>query len=78
VTFDTTGKDFYIKFTDYLKAANLKPNTIRSHVRRVKHLMNEANEDKLTTNQEHRARGFKVQKEDTDTIYLTGECLEVE
>ena len=71
VTFDSISKDFYIKFTDYLKAANLKPNTIGSHIRRIKRLMNEANEDKLTTNQEHRARGFKVQKEDADTIYLT-------
>jgi len=71
VDFDTISKDFYINFTDYLKAANLKPNTIGSHIRRIKRLMNEANEDKLTTNQEHRARGFKVLKEDADTIYLT-------
>lgn len=71
VTFNSIGKDFYISFTDYLKAAGLKPNTIGSHIRRIKRLMNEANEDKLTTNQEHRARGFKVQKEDADTIYLT-------
>jgi integrase len=71
VTFNSIGKEFYINFTDYLKASNLKPNTIGSHIRRIKRLMNEANEDKLTTNQEHRARGFKVQKEDADTIYLT-------
>jgi len=71
VTFDSINKDFYISFTDYLKAANLKPNTIGSHIKRIKRLMNEANEDKLTANQEHRATGFKVLKEDSDTIYLT-------
>ena len=38
--------------------------------------MNEANEDKLTTNQEHRARGFKVLKEDADTIYLTEDDIQ--
>jgi len=76
VTFDSISKDFYISFTDYLKAANLKPNTIGSHIRRIKRLMNEANEDKLTTNQEHRARGFKVLKEDADTIYLTEDDIQ--
>jgi len=71
VTFDSINKDFYINFTGYLKAENLKPNTIGSHIKRIKRLMNEANEDKLTANQEHRATGFKVLKEDADTIYLT-------
>jgi len=76
VDFETINKDFYIKFTDYLKAANLKPNTIGSHIRRIKRLMNEANEDKLTSNQEHRARNFKVLKEDADTIYLNTEEIQ--
>ncbi|MCX6280794.1 MAG: phage integrase SAM-like domain-containing protein [Bacteroidetes bacterium] len=76
VDFDTINKDFYISFTDYLKAANLKPNTIGSHIRRIKRLMNEANEDKLTSNQEHRARNFKVLKEDADTIYLNTEEIQ--
>ena len=71
VDFDTIGKDFYLKFTDYLKEEGLKPNTIGSHIKRVKRLMNEANEDKLTTNHDHQNREFKVIKEDVDTIYLT-------
>ena len=33
--------------------------------------MNEAIEDKLTTNQDHRKRDFKVIKVDVDTVYLT-------
>jgi len=76
IDFDSINKEFYLKFTDYLKAANLKPNTIGSHIRRIKRLMNEANEDKLTTNQEHRARGFKVLKEDADTIFLNAEEIQ--
>ncbi|MDD4554436.1 MAG: site-specific integrase [Bacteroidales bacterium] len=71
VDFDTIGKDFYLKFTDYLAAQGLKPNTIGAHIKRVKRLMNEAIEDNLTTNQEHHKREFKVIKEDVDTVYLT-------
>ena len=71
VDFDTIGKDFYIRFTDYLKEAGLKPNTVGSHIKRVKRLMNEANEDNLTTNQDHHKREFKIIKEDVETIYLT-------
>jgi len=35
-----------------------------------KRLMNEANEDKLTTNRDHQNREFKVIKEDVETVYL--------
>ncbi len=70
VDFDTIGKDFYIKFTDYLKAKGFKPNTIGSHIKRIKRLMNEANQDNLTTNKDHQKRDFKVLKEDADTIFL--------
>ena len=33
--------------------------------------MNEANEDTLTTNQDHHKRDFKIIKEDVETVYLT-------
>lgn len=71
IDFDTIGKDFYLKFTDYLKKEGLKPNTIGAHIKRVKRLMNEALEDNLTTNQDHHKRDFKVIKVDVDTVYLT-------
>lgn len=71
VDFDTIGKDFYIKFTDYLEAEGLKPNTVGAHIKRIKRLMNEAFEDKLTTNQNHHKREFKIIKVDVDTVYLT-------
>jgi len=71
VDFDTIGRDFYLKFTNHLKEKGLKPNTIGAHIKRVKRLMNEAIEDKLTTNQEHHKREFKIIKEDVDTVYLT-------
>ncbi|MCK9220438.1 MAG: phage integrase SAM-like domain-containing protein [Bacteroidales bacterium] len=70
VDFDTIGRDFYLKFTNHLKEKGLKPNTISAHIKRVKRLMNEAIEDKLTTNQEHHKREFKIIKEDVD-----GYCL---
>lgn len=71
IDFDTIGKDFYIKFTDYLAEKPLKVNTIGGYIKKIKRLMNEAYEDKLTTNQDHKKREFKVLKEDVDTIYLT-------
>ena len=71
VDFDTIGKDFYLQFTNYLKEIGLKPNTVGSHIKRIKRLMNEAVEDNLTTNQEHHKRDFKVIKVDVDTVYLT-------
>lgn len=71
IEFDTIGKDFYIQFTDYLHAKGFKPNTIGSHIKRLKRLMNEANQDNLTTNRNHQKRDFKVLKEDADTIFLT-------
>jgi integrase len=71
VDFDTIGKDFYLKFTNYLKVKGFKPNTIGSHIKRLKRLMNEANQDNLTTNRDHQKREFRVLKEDADTIFLT-------
>ena len=70
VEFETIGKDFYIQFTDYLKESGLKPNTIGSQIKKIKRLMNEAIEDKLTTNQDHRKRDFKIINADVDTVYL--------
>ena len=76
IEFEMIGKDFYIGFTDYLKEINLKPNTIGSHIRRLKRLMNEALEDKLTINQEHRSKSFKVINEETDKIYLNSDEIQ--
>ena len=70
VDFDTIGKEFYIRFTDYLKELGLKPNTIGADISKIKRLMNEANEDKLTANQDYKKRDFKIIHVDVDTIYL--------
>jgi site-specific recombinase XerD len=71
IDFDTIGKDFYLRFTDFLHEKGLKPNTIGSHIKRLKRLMNEAFDDKLTTNQDHLKRDFRVIREDVDAVYLT-------
>ena len=70
IDFDTIGREFYFKFTDYLRAKPYKPNTIGSHIKRIKRLMNEAILDNLTTNREHQKSYFKAPKEDADTIFL--------
>jgi len=71
VEFESVNKEFYLGFIDFLKEFNLKPNTLGSYVRRLKRLMNEAVDDKLTENQEHQSKVFKVINEETDQIYLT-------
>ena len=76
IEFETINKEFYLGFTAYLKEVNLKPNTVGSHVRRLKRLMNEAVDDKLTINQEHRAKSFKVINEETDKIYLNSDEIQ--
>lgn len=70
IEFESVNKEFYLKFTDYLKSKGLKVNTIGSHIKRIKRLMNEAIEDGLTSNHEHRSKGFKILVEDSDTIFL--------
>ena len=70
VEFDTIGKDFYIQFTDYMKESGFKANTVGSQIKKIKRLMNEAIEDKLTTNQDHRKRDFKILSAEVDTVYL--------
>ena len=70
IYFDSIGKDLYIRFTDYKKAKTYKTNNIGSNIKRIKRLINEANQDNLTTNRDHEKRDFKAIKEDTDSIFL--------
>ena len=77
VDFETIGKDFYLQFTDYLKKLGIKPNTIGSQIKKIKTLMNEALEDNLTTNQNHRKKEFKITNEEVDTVYLTEDDIKV-
>jgi len=76
IEFETINKEFYLGFTDYLKELGRKTNTIGSHIRRLKRLMNEAVDDKLTQNQEHRSKSFKVLNEETDKIYLSSDDIQ--
>lgn len=71
VDFETINKTFYLQFTKYLKEEGLKANTIGSHIKRLKRIMNEAVEDKLTMNLEHKNHYFKILDVEVDTIYLT-------
>jgi len=71
VDFETITKNFYLQFTDYLQECGLKPNTIGSHIKMLKRVMNEAFEDNLTTNQEFKKREFKTIKEEVDSVYLS-------
>lgn len=76
IEFETINKEFYLGFTDYLKTLGRKTNTIGSHIRRLKRLMNEALDDKLTQNEEHRSKSFKVLNEETDKVYLSSDDVQ--
>ncbi len=71
LTFDKITVDFYLNFTDYLKAKEFKPNTIGKLIKNIKVFLNEATERGINKNLEYKSRRFKVLSEDTDAVYLS-------
>lgn len=77
--FESIDGHFYTLFVAYLtqeyksEETNLplKINTAGKHLTNIKAFMHKASELKLTTNQEFKAKSFKVIHEQTDSIYLT-------
>ncbi len=72
LNFDSITLDFYNAFTTYLaeKPRSLSLNTIGSHIQRIKAVMSEAVEQKLTKNMDFRSKSFVKVSEDADNIYL--------
>jgi integrase len=78
IDFDDITVRFYYDFTTYLtKDCNLATNTVGKQIAVLKGFMSAASDQNLTTNTEFRKRSFKIVTEESESIYLTEEELEI-
>jgi len=71
LTFDQIDQDFYSSFIGYLRNdLHLSSNTIGKQIKVIKTVMRHAYEAKKHSNSDYQARGFKILREDSDSIYL--------
>ncbi|RYD55654.1 MAG: hypothetical protein EOP56_15155 [Sphingobacteriales bacterium] len=76
--FEDVDMSFYSDYTEYLtKVLKFAANTIGKQVQTVKLIMNEANEMQLTTNTLHKGKRFLSISEETDSIYLNENKLQL-
>lgn len=76
--FDDMNPEFHKEFVHFLSSEyispesgkSFKPNSVGKHITNLKTFLSNALERKVTTNQDFRLKGFKVLKEDVDSIYL--------
>jgi hypothetical protein len=54
-----------------------KPNSVGKYITNIKSILNSALEKKITTNTDFKMKGFKVIKEDVDSVYLNNEEITV-
>lgn len=78
LSFEDININFYHRFSNFLRDfAGCNLISIGKHWKNIKKLMNEALERKITTNQAHREKGFKVHKHSaSNKIYLTESEIE--
>lgn len=70
--FKAINLEFYNKFTDYLATKKgHTPNTVGKIIKTLKSFLTEAVERKLHANLDYKSKRFKVEKEETEAIYLT-------
>ncbi|MFN6037734.1 MAG: phage integrase SAM-like domain-containing protein, partial [Bacteroidota bacterium] len=78
IDFDSIDLNFHDEFTAYLsRKLNYSGNTVGKHIKNLKVFMSEAKERGLTNNTDYLKKGFKVFKEEIDSIYLTEEELKI-
>lgn len=71
LTFEEIDQDFYSSFIGYLRNdIHLSANTIGKQIKVIKTVMRHAYEAKKHSNTDFQARGFKILREDGDSIYL--------
>jgi len=81
LTFESIDMDFYNDFVEYLNSAEhqrgkYKPNVIGKFIKQVKTFMRYAYDNNYTQNRDFEKKGFKVFREDVETIYLNEDELE--
>lgn len=77
IDFSAIDLNFYDSYTAYLwKEKGLNDNTVGTHIKHIKTLMNEAFERDLHTNLKFKKKGFVVMRKDADSVYLTESEIE--
>lgn len=79
--FNDINPEFHKEFVHFLSREyvspennkSFKPNSIGKHITNLKTFLNNAYERKITSNQDFRLKGFKVLKEQVDSVYLNKE-----
>jgi len=72
IDFNSIDLNFYDSYTTYLwKEKGLNDNTVGTHIKHIKTLMNEAFERDLHNNLKFKKKGFVVMRKDSDSVYLT-------
>lgn len=70
--FHNINLDFYSDFTDFLiRQKKLSSNTIGKSIKTLKTFLNEATERGLNTNLDYKSKRFKVTQQDSESIYLS-------
>jgi integrase len=73
IDFHNINLDFYGDYKEYLIRKGFVTNTIAKQIKNIKVFMNEATERGINTNLDFRSRRFKVETEETESIYLSEE-----
>ncbi|MBI1342120.1 MAG: tyrosine-type recombinase/integrase [Terrimonas sp.] len=79
--FNDMNPEFHKEFVHFLSreyispesGKSFKPNSVGKHITNLKTFLSNAFERKITTNQDFRMKGFKVLKEEVDSVYLNKE-----
>ena len=78
INFEDITISFYYDFTKYLtKDCNLATNTVGKQIAVLKGFMSAANDQGLTANLEFRKRSFKIVTEESESIYLNEQELDI-
>lgn len=83
--FNDMNPEFHKEFVHFLSreyvspesSKSFKPNSVGKHITNLKTFLSNAFERKITTNQDFRMKGFKVLKEEVDSVYLNKEEIEI-
>ncbi|WP_321519507.1 phage integrase SAM-like domain-containing protein [uncultured Bacteroides sp.] len=77
IFFNDVDLDFYMDFVEFLTDKTYAPNTIGTRIKDLKMFMNESYERGLHTNLDFKKKRFSKPREDTFSIYLTLEELDM-
>lgn len=74
--FNSIDLNFYDNYTTFLWKKGLNDNTVGTHIKHIKSVMNEGFERDLHSNMKYKKKGFLVLRKDSDSIYLSESEIE--